>query len=133
MGPITCIGDVTQCFAGVALLIATDFCGYFLSIGARVNLRYTARGKRGSSSLPLLHFRYAPYTNVSYIVTFYCIELLNFSHSFKDIFLFLDQLSSSHNPSLPPLICDHFLLAVHSQDATVVYYNIARGLVKPVN
>ncbi|PWN35432.1 uncharacterized protein FA14DRAFT_160579 [Meira miltonrushii] len=55
---------------------------------------------------------------------------------FKQIFAFLDTLDlhvSDNDGKEVPLLKDHFLLSVHASDATVVYYNIARGLVKPIN
>lgn len=55
---------------------------------------------------------------------------------FKTIFACLDDLDfeiKADGERPRTLLKDHFLLAVHSPDATVVYYNIARGLVKPIN
>lgn len=42
-------------------------------------------------------------------------------------------MTADNKDSALPLLRHHFFLAVLAQDATVVYYNIARGLVKPVN
>ena len=56
--------------------------------------------------------------------------------SFQDIFAALDELKLSvavEGGKEMNLLRTHFLIAVHSPDATVVYYNMARGLVKPVN
>jgi hypothetical protein len=54
---------------------------------------------------------------------------------FQHIFTFLETLSMSAQDGDReiPLLRTHFLIAVHSPDATVVYYNMARGLIKPVN
>lgn len=55
--------------------------------------------------------------------------------SFQDIFDALDDLELSvvDRGKDIRLLRTHFIIAVHSPDATVVYYNMARGLVKPVN
>jgi Sen15 protein len=86
----------------------------------------------------LCNVRYSSNSKVSYRKSSKQEGKLTLLHlpRFKQIFAFMDSLNlevSENDRKELPLLKDHFLLAVHAPDATVVYYNIARGLVKPIN